>query len=135
MTETSIQSAAPTQSRGRPPAASRGDVLALAMHRYLRGRRIDVHAIAGELGLGRTTIYRWFGSRDELIGETLVRAAEPLLERARGRAREGRSRPSRHARSLQPRSRRGAGATPVHRNRARGGATRDHLKRRQGAAL
>src|SRR5438067_12936612 len=87
MTETSIQSAVPTQSRGRPPAASRGDVLALAMHRYLRGRRIDVHAIAGELGLGRTTIYRWFGSRDELIGEVLVRAAEPLLEQARVGAR------------------------------------------------
>ena len=87
MTETSIQSAVPTQSRGRPPAASREDVLALAMHRYLRGRRIDVHAIAGELGLGRTTIYRWFGSRDELIGEVLVRAAEPLLEQARVGAR------------------------------------------------
>jgi AcrR family transcriptional regulator len=57
------------------------------MRRYLRGRRIDVQAIAGELGLGRTTIYRWFGSRDELIGEVLVRAAEPLLEHARAGAR------------------------------------------------
>src|SRR5438128_8779077 len=87
MTETSMQPAVPTQSRGRPAAASREDVLALAMHRYLRGRRVDVHAIAGELGLGRTTIYRWFGSRDELIGEVLVRAAEPLLEQARAGAR------------------------------------------------
>ena len=50
--------------RGRRPAASRDDVLAAALHRYLRGRRIDVQAIAAELGLGRTTIYRWFGSRD-----------------------------------------------------------------------
>ena len=39
-------------------------VLAAAMHRYLRGERIDVQAIATELGLGRTTIYRWFGSRE-----------------------------------------------------------------------
>jgi AcrR family transcriptional regulator len=57
------------------------------MHRYLRGRRVDVQAIAAELGLGRTTIYRWFGSRDELIGEVLARAAEPLLKDARSGAR------------------------------------------------
>src|SRR5437762_2215513 len=73
--------------RGRPAAASREEVLALAMHRYLRGRRVDVQAIATELGLGRTTIYRWFGSRDELIGEVLVRATMPLLKDAREGAR------------------------------------------------
>jgi AcrR family transcriptional regulator len=73
--------------RGRPPAASREDVLSAAMHRYLRGRRVDVQAIAAELGLGRTTIYRWFGSREDRIGEVLVRAAAPLLEDARAKAR------------------------------------------------
>jgi AcrR family transcriptional regulator len=73
--------------RGRPAAASRDDVLAAALYRYLRGRRVDVQAIAAELGLGRTTIYRWFGSREELIGEVLFRAAEPLLEAARKAAR------------------------------------------------
>jgi AcrR family transcriptional regulator len=73
--------------RGRPAAATRGQVLDAAMHRYLRGRRIDVQAIAAELGLGRATIYRWFGSREDLIGEVLVRAAEPLLEEARAGAR------------------------------------------------
>jgi AcrR family transcriptional regulator len=73
--------------RGRPPAASREDVLAAAMYRYLRGRRIDVQAIAAELGLGRATIYRWFGSREDLIGEVLVQAADPLLDAARANAR------------------------------------------------
>ena len=77
----------PPSRRGRPPAASREDVLALAMHHYLRGRRVDVQAIASELGLGRTTIYRWFGSRDELIGEVIASAAEPLLREARAGAR------------------------------------------------
>jgi AcrR family transcriptional regulator len=72
---------------GRRAAASRDDVLALATQRYLRGRRVDVQAIAAELGLGRTTIYRWFGSRDELIGEVIVNAAEPLLKEARDGAR------------------------------------------------
>jgi AcrR family transcriptional regulator len=76
----------PARPRGRPAAASRQDVIDAAMARYLRGRRIDVQAIAGELGLGRVTIYRWFGSREELVGEILVRAAGPLLEEARAGA-------------------------------------------------
>jgi AcrR family transcriptional regulator len=73
--------------RGRRAAASREEVLALVSYRYLRGRRIDVQAIASELGLGRTTVYRWFGSREKLIGEVIVRAAEPLLKEARAGAR------------------------------------------------
>jgi AcrR family transcriptional regulator len=72
-----------TPRRGRPAAASRADVLALATRGYLRGARVDLQAIAAELGLGRTTIYRWFGSRDALLGEVLVRTAEPLLREAR----------------------------------------------------
>lgn len=76
-------SSPPARRRGRPAAATREEVLDLAMHRYLRGERIDVQAVAAELGLGRATIYRWFRSRDALIGEVLARAAEPLLEAAR----------------------------------------------------
>jgi AcrR family transcriptional regulator len=73
--------------RGRPPAASRDEVIEAALNRYLRGRRVDVQAIAAELGLGRATIYRWFGSREELIGEVVFRAAEPLIDAARAGAR------------------------------------------------
>jgi AcrR family transcriptional regulator len=42
-----------------------------------------VQAIAAELGLGRATIYRWFGSREKLLGAILVRATEPVLQEAR----------------------------------------------------
>jgi AcrR family transcriptional regulator len=69
--------------RGRPPAASHADVLDVALRRYLRGQRIDVRSIAAELGLGRSTVYRWFGSREGLVGDVLVRAAEPVLAAAR----------------------------------------------------
>lgn len=72
--------------RGRKPAASRDDVLAAALDRYLHGRRVDVRAIASELGLGRATIYRWFGSRERLVGETVALAAAPLFEEARAGA-------------------------------------------------
>jgi AcrR family transcriptional regulator len=74
------------RARGRPAAATREEVLEAAMHRYLRGQRIDVQAIAAELGLARATIYRWFGSREELIGEVLFLAADPLLQEARREA-------------------------------------------------
>lgn len=109
--------------RGRPPAASREDVLAAALYRYLRGQRIDVQEIAGELGLGRTTIYRWFGSREGLIGEVVVRAAEPLVEAARAQAR-GRGAPA----LLD---------TFDHLNRslAEAPALRQFLQRERGAAL
>jgi AcrR family transcriptional regulator len=76
-----------TTRRGRRPAASREDVLAAALRAYLHGERVDVLAIATQLGLGRTTIYRWFGSREGLIGEVVVRAAEPLFDEARAGAR------------------------------------------------
>jgi AcrR family transcriptional regulator len=84
---TAIEAASGAPRRGRVAAASREQVLALASDRYLRGTRVDVQAIASELGLGRTTIYRWFGSRDELIGEVIVGAAEPLLAQSRAAAR------------------------------------------------
>src|SRR4051795_13708439 len=69
--------------RGRPAAASRDDVLDAGLHHYLLGQRVDVQAIAGELGVGRATIYRWFGSREKLLGEIIIRATEPVLEAAR----------------------------------------------------
>jgi AcrR family transcriptional regulator len=76
-----------TSRRGRPAAASREQVLDAATQRYLRGQRVDVQAIAAELGLGRTTIYRWFGSREELIGDVLVSVTRPLLAEAGAGAR------------------------------------------------
>jgi AcrR family transcriptional regulator len=76
------KSAVRRRPRGRPAAASRDDVLRAAMRQYLSGERVDVQAIAQRLGLGRTTVYRWFGSREQLIGEVLVQAGLPQLERA-----------------------------------------------------
>src|SRR5919201_1457682 len=80
---------APTTTRrpGRPAAATREQVLDAALHRYLRGRRVDIQAIAGELGLGRATVHRWFGTREALLGEVVVLAATPELEAARSEAR------------------------------------------------
>ncbi|MGA8257655.1 MAG: QsdR family transcriptional regulator [Nocardioides sp.] len=71
------------QRVGRPAAATRDDALKLALAHYLQGRRIDVRALAGELGIGRTTVHRWFGTREDLIGDVLAVAAVELLEATR----------------------------------------------------
>jgi AcrR family transcriptional regulator len=86
LTSPAVSSVPGVRPTGRPPAATREQVLETALHHYLRGRRVDVQAIAAELGLGRSTIYRWFGSREGLIGEVLFAAAEPVLREARASA-------------------------------------------------
>jgi len=74
---------------GRPPgpaaAATREQVLDVARREFGEGRRVDVRAIATELGLARATLYRWFGSRDGLLGEMIARDAEEYFRRVRAR--------------------------------------------------
>jgi AcrR family transcriptional regulator len=73
--------------RGRPPTASPDDVLALVSELYLAGQRVDVTVVAARLGLGRATIYRWFGSREALLGEVVARQLELLVARKRAQVR------------------------------------------------
>ena len=57
-------------------------MLTAARRQLLAGQRVDVRAVATELGLGRATIYRWFGSRDGLLGELLVSEFQSMLHAA-----------------------------------------------------
>jgi AcrR family transcriptional regulator len=73
--------------RGRPATASPDDVLALVTELYLSGQRVDITVVASRLGLGRATIYRWFGSREALLGEVIARQLELLVARKRAEVR------------------------------------------------
>jgi AcrR family transcriptional regulator len=64
---------------GRPAAATREDALTLAADRFLAGERVDMRGIALELGLGRATMHRWFGTRESFLGEVLAALAEQRL--------------------------------------------------------
>jgi AcrR family transcriptional regulator len=77
--------AAVERARKRGPAAgaTREEVLARTRADFLAGRRIDVQAIAGDCGVGRATIYRWFGSRDQLIGEAMLGVVAERVAEAR----------------------------------------------------
>jgi AcrR family transcriptional regulator len=70
--------------RGRPATAPREDVLRLVTEQYLEGERVDLTLVAAKLGLGRATIYRWFGSREALLGEVVAQQLEQLVARKRG---------------------------------------------------
>jgi AcrR family transcriptional regulator len=74
---------APRPKRGRPATASADDVVRVVREQYLNGDRVDVTVVARELGLGRATIYRWFGSREALISEAVFREFQLLLTRKR----------------------------------------------------
>jgi AcrR family transcriptional regulator len=71
---------------GRPAAAAREDVLALAAERFLAGERVDMQGLARELGLARATMHRWFGTREVLLGETIAELAEERLRMIRTQA-------------------------------------------------
>ena len=70
---------------GRPAAASREQAFDYAVGMYLRGRRIDLSVLASELGVGRTTVHRWFGTREDLIVDILGFTSVALLMEVRGR--------------------------------------------------
>lgn len=55
----------------RVTRAGRGDLLTLARHALIAGERVDMQAFAADLGVNRVTLYRWVGSRDQLIVEVL----------------------------------------------------------------
>src|SRR5437588_3279273 len=74
--------------RGRPASASVDDVLRVVRAQYLAGQRVDLTVVARELGLGRATIYRWFGSRQAVLGAVIVDELQVLLSHHRHRVRQ-----------------------------------------------
>jgi AcrR family transcriptional regulator len=58
------------------PAKGPADVITLATRAYLDGEPIDMSALAHQLGIGRATLYRWVGNREELLGVVLAEATE-----------------------------------------------------------
>jgi AcrR family transcriptional regulator len=80
-----------TSRGGRPAGASPEDVLREARRAFHAGVRVDARAIAEKLGISRTSIYRWYGARDGLMGAVLAAEFRYLVdtsEAAEGRGAE-----------------------------------------------
>ncbi len=58
------------------------DAFRLARNRWLAGERLDIGKLAAELGVGRATVFRWVGSREQLYGEICSQLFTKQLERA-----------------------------------------------------
>jgi AcrR family transcriptional regulator len=53
---------------------------------WLADQRLDMGALAAELGVSRATLYNWVGDRERLLGEVLWSFAHEAVSRARRRA-------------------------------------------------
>jgi AcrR family transcriptional regulator len=56
------------------------DAFKLARRRWQAAERVDMSALARELGVNRVTLYRWVGSREQLLVEVIWSLAERTLE-------------------------------------------------------
>jgi AcrR family transcriptional regulator len=68
------------------------EAVRLARRTFMAGDRLDTQRIAADLGVDRTTLFRWVGNRDQLLVAVLTSLADPTLrtaaERASGRGPE-----------------------------------------------
>src|SRR5437588_1060440 len=67
-----------TRSQATPAAAFRA-----ARRMYLKGRRLDMQALAAELGVSRATLYRWTGHREQLLSDVLWSLSDDIFEQAK----------------------------------------------------
>lgn len=65
------------------------DAFELALAKWETGQRIEIGALARELGVGRATLFRWVGSRELLLGEVIWSVLDAtlsyVLKAARGK--------------------------------------------------
>jgi hypothetical protein len=54
-----------------PPSDVPADMFAAAVAAYLAGRRLDMQSLARHLGVGRATLYRRAGNREQLLDEVI----------------------------------------------------------------
>jgi AcrR family transcriptional regulator len=70
--------------RGEEPApATPAAAFRLARRHFLGGERLDMRSLADELGVSRQTLYRWTGSREELLADILFTLSDASFEAAK----------------------------------------------------
>ena len=76
--------ATPLQQRLREgPAPGPLDALRLARRAFMAGERIDMQALAAQLGVNRATLYRWVGTKELLMGEVISELSRETFLAAR----------------------------------------------------
>jgi AcrR family transcriptional regulator len=70
-------------SVGSPARATPLDALQAARRMWLADQRVDMGALATELGISRATLYNWVGGRERLMAEVFWSFAEATVAQAR----------------------------------------------------
>lgn len=65
-----------------PPPASPAAAFLTARRRFLSGARVDMRALAADLGVSRPTLYRWTGPREQLLADVLFGLSNDVFEAA-----------------------------------------------------
>jgi AcrR family transcriptional regulator len=65
-----------------PPADIPSAIFVAALQTFLEMRRLDMRALAADLGMGRSSLYRKVGSRDQLLGAVLWYLTRRAIVRA-----------------------------------------------------
>lgn len=63
------------------PRASVGTAFRTACHWFMEGKRLDISALAEEVGVSRVTLHRWVGTRDDLLSEVMSHLTGRTLDR------------------------------------------------------
>lgn len=63
------------------PKASLATAFGTACAWFMAGRRLDISALAEEVGVSRVTMHRWVGTRDELLTEVMWNLTSRTLDR------------------------------------------------------
>lgn len=63
------------------PRASLGVAFRTACTWFMEGRRIDISALAEEVGVSRVTMHRWVGTRDDLLSEVMWHLTNRTIDR------------------------------------------------------
>jgi AcrR family transcriptional regulator len=66
----------------RTRASGPAEAIRAATRTYLRGEPLDMSALAIELGIGRATLYRWVGNREDLLAAVLAEGTERTFRAA-----------------------------------------------------
>jgi AcrR family transcriptional regulator len=79
--------ATPLQQRLRegpvPAAPGPLDALRLARRAFMAGERLDMQALAADIGVNRATLYRWVGTKEVLVGEVISELSRETFAAAR----------------------------------------------------
>ena len=71
VTATRADAAALIPEGGAPPEGIPPEIFEAALRTFVEQRRLDMRALAADLGMGRATLYRKVGNRDRLLGEVI----------------------------------------------------------------